>query len=52
MKLMEELEYRFGIKDKTDGVSEALETGKLTFYIGCDGTSDSLAIGNLSGWCL
>lgn len=47
MNLIEELEWRGLLKNKSDGLEEALAKGPITGYIGYDPTAGSLTIGNL-----
>lgn len=47
MNFIEELQWRGLLKDKSEGIEEALEQGKITAYIGYDPTAPSLTIGNL-----
>jgi len=47
MNFIEELRWRGLIQDMTPNLEEAIETGKLTAYIGFDPTASSLHIGNM-----
>jgi len=47
MNVFEELQWRGMYSDATDGVKDALSTGKVTAYIGFDPTASSLHVGNL-----
>jgi tyrosyl-tRNA synthetase len=47
MNVFEEFEWRGMVSEATDGVRDALATGRVTAYIGFDPTASSLHIGNL-----
>jgi tyrosyl-tRNA synthetase len=47
MALFEELEWRGMVSEATDGVRDALATGRVTAYIGFDPTASSLHVGSL-----
>src|SRR5688500_16345940 len=47
MSVFEEFEWRGMVSEATDGVRDALATGRVTAYIGFDPTASSLHIGNL-----
>lgn len=47
MGLYEELAWRGMIHDETEGVKDALASGKVRAYIGFDPTADSLHVGSL-----
>lgn len=47
MNFIEELEWRGLLKNKSEGIEEALQEGKITGYIGYDPTAASMTIGNL-----
>ena len=47
MTLYEELEWRGMLSEATDGVRDALATGRVTAYIGFDPTASSLHVGSL-----
>jgi tyrosyl-tRNA synthetase len=46
MNFLEELQWRGMLQDSTPGLSEALQQGMATAYIGFDPTAPSLTIGN------
>ena len=47
MSVFEEFTWRGMVSEATDGVADALATGRVTAYIGFDPTAASLHIGNL-----
>ncbi|HTI39349.1 MAG TPA: tyrosine--tRNA ligase [Vicinamibacterales bacterium] len=47
MDLLNELEWRGLLYDRTDGLRDALASGMVTGYIGFDPTADSLHVGSL-----
>lgn len=53
MTLLEELRWRQLIHNVTDeNLEKVLETEKVTFYLGCDPTGDSLHVGHLEVYLL
>lgn len=47
MDLLDDFQWRGMVYDTTEGLAEALSTGKLTAYIGFDPTAASLHVGSL-----
>ena len=47
MTLFDELQWRGMVSEATDGVRDALTSGRVTAYIGFDPTASSLHVGSL-----